>query len=91
MEVGVIMQYLILMWNIDQKNLVSRGWPCGASYTYSSQLRNYGAMPGWPAVCDCGISWSYSIIFETKIIVDDNTIVLNNIRLNYKSARTLTN
>ena len=45
-----------------------------------------GAMPGWPAVCDCGISWPYSIIFETMIIFDDNTIVLNNIRLNYRSA-----
>ena len=46
----------------------------------------HGAMPGWPAVCDCGISWPYSIIFETIIIVDDNTIVFNNIRLNYKST-----
>ena len=43
-------------------------------------------MLGWPAVCDCGISWPYSIIFETVIIVNDNTIVLNNIILNYKSA-----
>ena len=23
----------------------------------------HSAMPGWPAVCDCGISWPYSIIF----------------------------
>ena len=29
--------------------------------------------------------------FETIIIVDDNTIVLNNIRLNYKSALALIN
>ena len=28
------------MWNIDQNSLASRGWPRGASYTYSSQLRN---------------------------------------------------
>ena len=46
----------------------------------------HGAMPGWPAVCNCGISWSLSIIIETIVIVDDNTIVSNNIRLNYKSA-----
>ena len=24
-----------VMWNIDQNSLVSRGWSCGASYTYS--------------------------------------------------------
>ena len=24
----------------------------------------HAAMPGWPAVCDCGISWPYSIILE---------------------------
>ena len=41
-------------------------------------------MPSWPAVCDCGISWSYSIISGTAIIVDDITIVL--IKFNYKSA-----
>ena len=34
-------------------------------------------MPGWPAVCDCGISWSNSIVFQTIIIVNDNTIVLH--------------
>ena len=38
----------------------------------------HGAM-GWPAVCEYGISWPYSIIFETIIIVDDNTIVLHKI------------
>ena len=43
-------------------------------------------MTGWPADCDCGISWPYSIIVETIIIIDDNTIVSNNIRFNYKSA-----
>ena len=41
----------------------------------------HGAMLGWPAVCDCGISWPYSIIFESIIIVDDNTIVLHKIEL----------
>ena len=40
----------------------------------------YGAM-GWPAVCDYGISWPYSFIFETIIIVDDNIIVLHKIEL----------
>ena len=40
----------------------------------------HGAM-GWPAVCDYGISWPYSIIFETIIIVDDNTIVLHKTEL----------
>ena len=35
------MQFLEhVMWNIDQNSLVSRGWPCGASYAYCSQLRN---------------------------------------------------
>ena len=29
----------------------------------------HGAMPGWPAVCDCAISWPYSIIFGTIIMV----------------------
>ena len=29
------------------------------------------------AVCDYGISWTYSIIFDTIIIVDDNTIVFH--------------
>ena len=55
------------------------------NYAYVVSLP-HGTIPGWPAVCGCGISWPYSIIFETIIIVDDNTIVLNNIRLNYKSA-----
>ena len=36
---------------------------------------------GWPIACDYGISWPYSIIFETLIIVDDNTIVLHKIEL----------
>ena len=35
--VEVIMQFLehriLGMWNIDQNSLVSRGWPCAASYT----------------------------------------------------------
>ena len=44
----------------------------------------HGAMPGWHAVCVCGISWPYPIIFETIKIVDDN--ILYYIRLNYKSA-----
>ena len=44
-------------------------------YAYFVSLP-HGAM-GRPAVCDCGISWPYSIIFETIIIVDDNTIVLH--------------
>ena len=48
-------------------------------YVYFATLP-HGAM-GWPAVCDCGISWPYSIIFETIIIFDDNTIVLHKIEL----------
>ena len=39
-----------------------------------------GAM-GLPAVCDSVISWPYSIIFVTIIIVDDSTIVLHKIEL----------
>ena len=31
-------------------------------YAYYVSLP-HGAMPGWPAVCDSGISWPYSIIF----------------------------
>ena len=34
-------------------------------------------LTGWPAVCNCGIAWLYSIIFGTIIIVDDNTSVLH--------------
>ena len=41
----------------------------------------HGAMSGWAAVCDCGISWPYSIICGTIKIVDDNTIVLHKIQL----------
>ena len=37
-RVEVIMPFLEVMWNMDQNSLVSRGWPCGDSYTYSSQL-----------------------------------------------------
>ena len=40
----------------------------------------HGAM-GWPAVCDCGIHWPNSILFENVIIVDDNTFVLRKIEL----------
>ena len=29
---------------------------------YSSKPLSYGAV-GWSAVCDCGISWSYSLLF----------------------------
>ena len=36
---------------------------------------------GWHAVYDCGISWPYSFIFDTIVIVDDNTIVLHKIEL----------
>ena len=32
-------------------------------------------------VCDCVISWPYSILFETIILVDENTIVLHTIEL----------
>ena len=62
-------------------------------YTYIVQLGLYllcvpsSRRHAWLACSlDCDISWPYSIIFETIIIVDDNTIVLNNIKLNYKSA-----
>ena len=36
---------------------------------------------GWAAVCGCGISSPYSIIFGTIIIVDDKTIALHKIEL----------
>ena len=49
-------------------------------YAYFVSLPN-GAMRGWPAVCDCGFSWSYSFIFGTIIIVDNNTIALHKIEL----------
>ena len=50
-----------------------------------------GAMPGWPAVFDCGISWSYSIIFGTIISVDDITIVLHKIELNLLYLKQIKN
>ena len=36
------------------------------AYAYSMSL-SHGAMPGWPAVCDCGISLPYVILFVGKI------------------------
>ena len=47
-------------------------------YAYIVSLP-HGAMLGWPAVCNCVISWPYSIIIKTIIIVDDNTIVFINL------------
>ena len=32
---------------------------------------------GWPAVCDCAIFGHTLSLFETIIIVDDNSIVLH--------------
>ena len=66
------------------KGIGSRNIPilyCNSlDYAYFVSLP-LGAMSGWPAVCDCGISWPYSIINGTIIIVDDNTIVLHKIEL----------
>ena len=59
----------------------------GTTYIVLLQLGLYfaslphGAMLSWPAVCNCGITWPFSVIFGTIIIVDENTIVLHKIEL----------
>ena len=41
-----LLEHRILgMWKIDQHCLVSRGWPCGDSYTKSSDLKTFRAGP----------------------------------------------
>ena len=70
---------LALFIHIERKRNLKYNILHGKNLDYAYFVSIPHGTMDWHAVCDCGISWPYTIIFETIIIVYDNTIVLHKI------------